>query len=83
MLSAGDKTFVKKAYKGGLTEVANAKMAQEKAKETTKKVAEQMIADHSKANEELMKIAEEEKLDLSKAAAKPMTIRAITSTRNT
>ncbi len=75
MLSAGDKTFVKKAYKGGLTEVANAKMAQEKAKdEATKKIAEQMVTDHSKANDELMKIAEEEKLDLSKAAAKPMTI---------
>ena len=75
MLSASDKTFVKKAYKGGLSEVENGKLAQEKAKdEATKKVAEQMVADHSKANDELKKIADEEKLDLSGVSAKPMAI---------
>lgn len=74
-LSAGDKQFVKKAYKGGLTEVADGKTANDKAKdEATKKVADRMITDHSKANEGLMKIAEEENLDLSKVQPKPMTI---------
>lgn len=75
MLSATDKTFVKKAYKGGLSEVANGKVAQEKAKdEATKKVADQMVTDHSKANDELKKIADEEKLDLSGVSAKAMAI---------
>jgi putative membrane protein len=74
-LSANDKKFVKKAYRGGMEEVANAKMAQDKAKdEATKKVAERMIADHTKANEDLMSIANEEHLDLSSIHPKPATI---------
>ena len=73
-LSAADKKFVKKAYKGGMEEVENAKMAKEKAKnDATKDVADRMITDHTKANEELMNIAKEENLDLSKMEAKPMT----------
>lgn len=71
-LSANDKKFVKQAYKGGLKEIAEAKMAQEKAKsDATKDVAEHMITDHSKANDKLMEIAKEENLDLSKMEAKP------------
>ncbi len=71
-LSAGDKQFLKKAYKGGLTEVEHAKMAKEKASDAaTKEIAERMITDHGKANEKLMKIAKEENLDLSKVEAKP------------
>ena len=71
-LSAGDKKFVKKAYKGGLKEVAEAKMAKEKAKnDATKDIAERMITDHGKANDKLMEIAKEENLDLSAAEAKP------------
>lgn len=74
-LSATDKKFVRKAYKGGVMEVENAKMAKEKAKnEATKEVAERMITDHTKANERLMEIAKEENLDLSKAEPKPSTI---------
>ncbi len=75
-LSANDKKFVKKAYKGGLTEVAEAKVAKEKAKnDTTKEIADRMITDHSKANDELMEIAKEENLDLSKVKAKkPVTM---------
>ena len=74
-LTANDKKFVKKAYRGGMEEVANAKMAQDKAKdEATKKVAERMITDHTKANEELMSIANEEHLDLSGIHPKPATI---------
>jgi len=71
-LSANDKKFVKKAYKGGMTEVEISKMAKEKAtSDATKEVADRMITDHSKANDRLMEIAKEENLDLSKVEAKP------------
>src|SRR4051794_32468451 len=76
-LSAADKKFVKKAYKGGMMEVESAKMAKEKAKnDATKEVADRIMADHTKANEELMNIAKEENLDLSKTEAKPMSMSA-------
>jgi putative membrane protein len=71
-LSMNDKKFLKKAYKGGMEEVENAKIAKDKAKnDATKEVADRMISDHSNANEDLKKIAEEENLDLSKVKAKP------------
>jgi putative membrane protein len=74
-LSMNDKKFVKKAYKGGLTEVATAQMAKDKAKdEATKNVADHMITDHTKANDQLMQIAKEENLDLSKIEGKAATI---------
>ena len=83
-LTASDKKFVKKAYKGGMEEVENGKMAKEKAKnDATRNVAERMITDHTKANEELMNIAKEENLDLSKVQAKTATISGDNSTRNT
>lgn len=72
-LSAGDKQFLKKAYKGGLTEVEHAKMAKEKARDdATKEIAERMITDHGKANDQLMEIAKEENMDLSKVQSKKM-----------
>ena len=71
-LSANDKKFVKKAYRGGMTEVEISKTAKEKAKnDATKDVAERMITDHGKANDKLQEIAKEENLDLSKVEAKP------------
>jgi putative membrane protein len=74
-LSAADKRFVKKAYKGGMEEVANAKMAKEKAQnDATKEVADRMITDHTKANDQLMDIAKEENLNLSNVTPKPMDI---------
>ena len=74
-MTASDKKFVKKAYKGGMEEVENGKMAKEKAKDdATKNVAERMITDHTKVNEELLNIAKEENLDLSKVHAKTATI---------
>ncbi len=70
-LSANDKKFVKKAYKGGLSEVSEAKIAKGKAKsDATKEIAERMITDHGKANDKLMEIAKEENLDLSQVEAK-------------
>ena len=74
-LSASDKKFVKKAYKGGMEEVENGKIAKEKAKDdATKNVAERMVTDHTKVNDELVNIAKEENLDLSKVHAKTATI---------
>jgi putative membrane protein len=74
-LSMNDKKFVKKAYKGGMEEIENAKMAKENAKsDATKDVAQQMITDHSKANRELEAIAKEENLDLSEVKAEPAKI---------
>ena len=74
-LSANDKKFVEKAYRDGMGEIANAKVAKEKAKDTTTKdLAEHMISDHSKANDGLRAIAEEEHLDLSSIHGQPMSI---------
>jgi putative membrane protein len=76
-LSANDKKFLKKAYKGGMQEVENAKMAKEKAtNDATKEVADRMITDHGKANDRLAEIAKEENFDLSKVEAKPVDIAA-------
>lgn len=70
-LSANDKRFVKKAYKGSLQEIENGKVAKEKAKnEATKDIAERMITDHTKAKDRLYEIAQEEGLDLSKVEVK-------------
>jgi putative membrane protein len=74
-LSANDKKFVKQAYQGGLTEVASAKTAEQKAKnEVTKKVAARLIDDHTKANNRLEEIAKEENLDLSNVQPKTMSL---------
>jgi predicted outer membrane protein len=59
-LTASDKKFVKKAYKGGMEEVENGKMAKDKAKDdATKNVAERMITDLTKVNDDLLSIANE------------------------
>ena len=74
-LSAKDKKFLKKAYKGGLTEIAEGKIAKEKAKnDATKELAERMVTDHTKVNDKLMEIAKEENLDLTKVEAKPVSM---------
>lgn len=57
-LSANDKTFMKKAAKGGMMEVAMGKMAEQNAQsEDVKSFGKRMVADHSKANDELKSIA--------------------------
>jgi putative membrane protein len=74
-LSLNDKKFVKKAYRGGMEEVENGKVAKEKAKnDATKDVADKMVSDHTKANEDLAGIAKEENLDLSKIHVKAMSM---------
>lgn len=74
-LSQNDKRFLRKAYKGGLEEVENAKVAKEKAQnDATKDVADHMITDHTKANQQLESIAKEENFDLTRIKAKSMTV---------
>src|SRR5437016_3241550 len=57
-LSAKDKTFMKKAAKGGMMEVAMGKMAEQNAQsDDVKSFGKRMVTDHSKANDELKSIA--------------------------
>lgn len=64
-VSAKDKTFMKKAAKGGMMEVAMGKLAEEKAQsDDVKSFGKRMVTDHSKANDELKKIAAEKNVKL-------------------
>jgi putative membrane protein len=55
-----DKTFVKDAAEGGLTEIQLGKLAQEKASsDAVKQFGQRMVDDHTKANEQLKRIAAE------------------------
>jgi putative membrane protein len=57
-LSEKDKTFMKKAAKGGTMEVAMGQVAEQKAQsEDVKSFGKRMVADHGKANDELKSIA--------------------------
>src|ERR1700704_5139203 len=64
-VSEKDKTFMKKAAKGGMMEVAMGKLAEQKAQsDDVKSFGKRMVADHSKANDELKKIAAEKNVKL-------------------
>jgi len=57
-LSEKDKTFMKKAAKGGVMEVTMGQVAEQKAQnEDVKSFGKRMVTDHSKANDELKSIA--------------------------
>jgi putative membrane protein len=57
-LSAKDKTFMKKAAKGGTMEVAMGKLAAQSAQsDDVKSFGKRMVTDHSKANDDLKSIA--------------------------
>jgi putative membrane protein len=57
-LSEKDKTFMKKAAKGGMMEVTMGQVAEHKAQnEDVKSFGKRMVTDHSKANDELKSIA--------------------------
>lgn len=57
-LSVKDKTFMKKAAKGGMMEVAMGTLAEQNGKsEDVKSFGKRMVTDHSKANDELKSIA--------------------------
>jgi putative membrane protein len=64
-LSAKDKTFMKKAAKGGMMEVAMGKLAEQNGQsDDVKSFGKRMVADHSKANDELKKIAAQKNVKL-------------------
>jgi putative membrane protein len=64
-LSDKDKTFMKKAAKGGAMEVAMGKLAEQNGQsEDVKSFGKRMVEDHGKANDELKKIAAEKSFKL-------------------
>ena len=68
-LSAKDKTFMKKAAKGGMMEVAMGKMAEQNAQsDDVKSFGKRMVTDHSKANDELKSIASKKGVQLPSKA---------------
>ena len=57
-LTAQDKTFMHKAAKGGMMEVAMGRLAEQNGKsEDVKSFGKRMVTDHGKANDELKSIA--------------------------
>jgi putative membrane protein len=57
-LSVKDKTFMKKAAKGGMMEVAMGNLAAQNGQnDNVKSFGKRMVTDHSKANDELKSIA--------------------------
>jgi len=64
-VSAKDKTFMKKAARGGMMDVAMGRLAEQKAQsEDVKSFGKRMVTDHSKANDELKKIAAQKNVKL-------------------
>jgi putative membrane protein len=64
-LSAKDKTFMRKAAKGGMMEVAMGKVAEQKAQsDDVKSFGQRMVTDHGKANDELKSIASKKGVEL-------------------
>jgi putative membrane protein len=64
-VSEKDKTFMKKAARGGMMEVAMGKTAEQNAQsEDVKSFGKRMVTDHSKANDELKSIAEKKGVKL-------------------
>ena len=57
-LSVKDQTFMKKAAKGGMMEVAMGNLAEQNGQsDSVKSFGKRMVTDHSKANDELKSIA--------------------------
>jgi putative membrane protein len=64
-LSVKDKTFIRKAAKGGMMEVAMGKLAEQNGQsDDVKSFGKRMVTDHSKANDELKSIAEQKGVKL-------------------
>jgi putative membrane protein len=64
-LSVKDRTFMKKAAKGGMMEVAMGNLAEQNGKsEDVKSFGKRMVTDHSKANDELKSIASQKGVTL-------------------
>jgi len=64
-LNEKDKTFMKKAAKGGTMEVAMGQVAEQKAQsEDVKSFGKRMVTDHGQANDELKSIASKKGVQL-------------------
>jgi len=64
-LSAKDRTFIHKAAKGGMMEVAMGNLAAQNGQsDDVKSFGKRMVTDHSKANDELKSIAEKKGVKL-------------------
>src|SRR5258707_11578797 len=64
-LSVKDKTFMKKAAKGGMMEVAMENLAAQNGQsDDVKSFGKRMVTDHSKANDELKSIASQKGVTL-------------------
>src|SRR6516162_8933637 len=64
-LSEKDKTFMKKAAKGGMMEVTMGQVAEQKGQsEDVKSFGKRMVTDHGKANDELKSIASKKGVQL-------------------
>ena len=64
-LSSADRTFVRDAAEGGMAEIADAQVAQQKSNaDNVKQFAGTMITDHTKANDELKSIAQSKGVSL-------------------
>ena len=64
-LSEKDKTFMKKAAKGGMMEVTMGKVAEQNGQsEDVKSFGKRMVTDHGKANDELKSIASKKGVQL-------------------
>src|SRR4029077_12350526 len=64
-LSVKDKTFMRKAAKGGMMEVAMGNLAEQNGQsEDVKSFGKRMVTDHSKANDELKSIASKKGVQL-------------------
>ena len=64
-LSEKDKTFMKKAAKGGMMEVTMGKVAEQNGQsDDVKSFGKRMVTDHSKANDELKSIASKKGVQL-------------------
>jgi putative membrane protein len=65
-LSVKDKTFIKKAAKGGMMEVSMGNLAEQNGQsDDVKSFGKRMVTDHSKANDELKSIAAQKGVTLS------------------
>jgi putative membrane protein len=65
-VSPKDKTFMKKAARGGMMEVAMGKLAEQNGQsDDVKSFGKRMVTDHSKANDELKSIAQQKGIKLA------------------
>jgi putative membrane protein len=71
-LSDTDRKFIQEAANGGVAEVADGKVAEERGQSAeVKKIGARMVADHSKANNELVELVKKKGLSIDTSKGKP------------